>query len=112
MGAQCVRRRAGQRGALAGSPALMPELLILALATAGRVPDDGRFAAAATHNVIVSKNIKSRLYGTSPVGTGLVDGQLTGLKARKPLGSTPFFNFLYNSSWAIFSVFVGVVKKV
>jgi hypothetical protein len=28
----------------------MPELLVLALAAAGRVPDDGCFAAAAAHN--------------------------------------------------------------
>ncbi|WP_444546802.1 hypothetical protein, partial [Klebsiella aerogenes] len=40
------------------SPALMPELLVLALAAAGRVPDDGCFAAAAAHNVVVSKNIQ------------------------------------------------------
>ncbi|MBW3103208.1 hypothetical protein [Providencia stuartii] len=39
-------------------PALMPELLVLALAAAGRVPDDGCFAAAAAHNVVVSKNIQ------------------------------------------------------
>jgi hypothetical protein len=36
----------------------MPELLVLALAAAGRVPDDGCFAAAAAHNVVVSKNIQ------------------------------------------------------
>jgi hypothetical protein len=41
-----------------GAPALMPELLVLALAAAGRVPDDGCFAAAAAHNVVVSKNIQ------------------------------------------------------
>ncbi|ARL04410.1 hypothetical protein BOC44_21850 (plasmid) [Burkholderia pseudomallei] len=35
-----------------------PELLVLALAAAGRVPDDGCFAAAAAHNVVVSKNIQ------------------------------------------------------
>ncbi|WP_423710050.1 hypothetical protein [Undibacterium sp. WLX3042] len=51
-------RRAGQRRALTGAPALMPELLVLALAAAGRVPDDGCFAAAAAHNVVVSKNIQ------------------------------------------------------
>ena len=44
--------------ALTGAPALMPELLVLALAAAGRVPDDGCFAAAAAHNVVVSKNIQ------------------------------------------------------
>jgi hypothetical protein len=58
MGAQDFRRRTGQRGALAGSPALMPELLVLALAAAGRVPDDGRLAAAAAHDVAVSKIIQ------------------------------------------------------
>ncbi len=47
MGAQGFGRRAGQRRALTGAPALMPELLVLALAAAGRVPDDGCFAAAA-----------------------------------------------------------------
>jgi hypothetical protein len=41
-----------------GAPALMPELLVLALAAAGRVPDDGCFAAAAARNVVVSKNIQ------------------------------------------------------
>lgn len=46
MGAQGFGRRAGQRRALTGAPALMPELLVLALAAAGRVPDDGCFAAA------------------------------------------------------------------
>ena len=58
MGAQGFGRRAGQRRALTGAPALMPELLVLALAAAGRVPDDGCFAAAAAHNVVVSKNIQ------------------------------------------------------
>ena len=54
MGAQGFGRRAGQRRALTGAP----ELLVLALAAAGRVPDDGCFAAAAAHNVVVSKNIQ------------------------------------------------------
>lgn len=58
MGAQGFGRRAGQRRALTGAPALMSELLVLALAAAGRVPDDGCFAAAAAHNVVVSKNIQ------------------------------------------------------
>jgi len=58
MGAQGFGRRAGQRGALTGTPALMPELLVLALAATGRVPNDGCFAAAAAHDVAVSKNIQ------------------------------------------------------
>ena len=58
MGAQGFGRRAGQRRALTGALALMSELLVLALAAAGRVPDDGCFAAAAAHNVVVSKNIQ------------------------------------------------------
>src|SRR6218665_1609809 len=58
IGAPGVRGGAGQRGALTGAPALMPELLVLALAAAGRVPDEGCFAAAAAHDVAVSKNIQ------------------------------------------------------
>jgi len=36
----------------------MPKYLVLALAAAGRVPDDGCFAVAAAHDVAVSKNIQ------------------------------------------------------
>ena len=58
MCAQGFRRRAGQCGAFAGSPALMSELLVFTLATASGVPDDRCFAAATAHDVVVSKNIQ------------------------------------------------------
>lgn len=57
MGAQGIRRRDGQRGALAGSPALMPQFLVIALAAAGRMSNDGRFSAAAAHDFSVPSNI-------------------------------------------------------
>ena len=87
MGAQGFGRRAGQRRALTGAPALMPELLVLALAAAGRVPDDGCFAAAAAHNVVVSKNIQDPDPG--------VDGQdLIGRTGGYAVGNWMVFSLM------------------
>ena len=89
MGAQGFGRRAGQRRALTGAPALMPELLVLvlALAAAGRVPDDGCFAAAAAHNVVVSKNIPGLIPG--------VDGQdLIGRTGGYAVGNWMVFSLM------------------
>lgn len=62
MGVQRFRRCAGQCDALAGSPAPMPALLVLAFATAGRVADDGSFAATTAHD-----SASPRTFRTEPM---------------------------------------------
>lgn len=49
MRVQSLRRCAGKRVSLTCSPALVPELLVLALAAASRVAKDRCFAATAAH---------------------------------------------------------------